>query len=1421
MSSIDERVVAMKFQNGQFETGVSKTLSSLDKLKAGLNLSGATKGLNELDAAGKRFSLQGMVNAAGEVSAKFVAMATIAITALTNITNRAIDAGVQIVKSLTIDPIKMGLEEYETGLNSVQTILANTSNKGGNLQNVNAALAELNKYSDQTIYNFAEMARNIGTFTAAGVDLDTSTNAIKGIANLAAVSGSNSQQASTAMYQLSQALATGRVSLMDWNSVVNAGMGGEVFQEALKETARVHGVNVDAIIEKEGSFRDSLQNGWLSAEILTDTLSKFTGDMTAEQLKQIGYTDQQIDGILKMGVTAQDAATKVKTMSQLIGTLQESAQSGWAQTWQIIFGDFEEAKELFTGVNDVLGGMIGASADSRNKMLQDWKDLGGRTALIDAVRNAFNALMAVFKPVQAAFRNIFPPMTGEQLFRITEALRDFTAGLMPSSKLLNQLHRIAKGVFAAIDIGVMVIKGLWGVFVDLFGELNKGTGGFLDMGAGIGDWLVKVRNALKSGTQLSDFFDKLSTYIRTPIAALREFAGWVKETVSNGVNLESLSGSFDSLKTRMQSLQGVGDKVAEVWDKVVKKFQELNKKLEPVRKAISDFFSGMIDKIKEYLAEGDFSGALDVINTGLIAAIALAIRKFIKNFTLFPKGEDSGGGFLDTIKDAFGGLTDTLDQMQNTLRSGTLVAIAVAIGILTASVVALSMIDSDKLTKALTALTVMFTQLFASMAIFEKVSGMNGLKQMPFVAGAMILLGVALLILSHAVENLAELEWEEIAKGLTAVTGLLVGLVGAVKMMSGFSGNMVNIGLGLVLVATAIKILESAVSGFAEMDWATMLQGLAGVGMALTALAIFTRIAKTSKGAVANAVGLIILGAALKVIASAVKDYAGIPWDEMGKGFALMGSALLLISGAMRLVPASALVGAAALVVVAHALKMVAEVVTSMSGMTWGELAVGLTALAGSLLIIAGGVTLMTSALPGAAALLVISAALSLFVPVLQSLGAMDWSAVGKGLAILAVSLLALGLLGVLMVPLAPALLALGAGILIIGAGVMAAGIGVAAFSAGLVALAAAGGGAAIAIGAIITAIIQQIPAAMTALAEGIAAFALVISQSGPQFVAAMTTMLMSLITSINIVGPAIISTLFNLIMTLVNKLAENIPKFVDAGLRMVTGILNGIARNIGGIVTAATNIIVNFLNAISRNLPRIVQSGINLIITFVESLANGIRQNQARMNAAARDLASAIIDGLTGGLGSGVSRVISKAKEVASSALGAAKKLLGINSPSKEFFRIGAWSSEGMANGLSKAGVMVKRASEGVASTALTTLRNTMAKVGDFVTADMDVTPTIRPVLDLSNVKKESGLINDMLKAPKLNADASYLSAVNIAKTRQADDEAANGNDGGNPAAPSYTFVQNNSSPKALSVAEIYRNTKSQLSKVKGGLPT
>lgn len=416
---IDEKVVSMKFDNKQFESNVSTTMSTLDKLKAKLNFSGASKGLEQINTAANKVDMKGMSNAIDTVQMKLSAMQVVGVTALANITNQAVEAGKKMVNALTIEPVLTGYQEYKTQLNATQSILANVAHKGKTLDDVNAALDELNTYADETIYNFTEMTKNIGLFVNAGVDLDKSVASIKGFSNAAAIAGTDSMRTAMAMYQLSQAMSTGYVQLMDWKSLEISNIAGEQFKNAIIETARVHGVAIDEMIEKEGSFRDSLKNKWLTADIMTEALNHFTLStekmseeeqrLARESMKAKGYTDAQIDSLFQLGTTATDAATKTKDLTQMFGVLKETAQSGWAQTWRIIFGDVEQAKAVFTPLTDFFSNIIKTISEARNALLEG--------ALTKNFKKIGDTIKGITKPIEA---------TSDAIKTITKTAQDYS-----------------------------------------------------------------------------------------------------------------------------------------------------------------------------------------------------------------------------------------------------------------------------------------------------------------------------------------------------------------------------------------------------------------------------------------------------------------------------------------------------------------------------------------------------------------------------------------------------------------------------------------------------------------------------------------------------------------------------------------------------------------------------------------------------------------------------------------------------------------------------------------------------------------------------------------------------------------------------------------------------------------------------------
>lgn len=1255
-TTVDERVVEMRFDNKQFEQNIQTSLSSIDKLKRSLNLEGAAKGLETVNDAAQKCNMSPLTNAVETVRVRFSALEVMAITALQNITNSALAAGKNLVSAFTVDPIKSGFEEYETQINAVQTILANTSSKGTTLDQVNNALDELNHYADMTIYNFTEMTRNIGTFTAAGVDLDTSVAAIKGIANLAAVSGSNSQQASTAMYQLSQALAAGTVKLQDWNSVVNAGMGGQVFQDALKETAKVHGIAIDEMIKDEGSFRETLSKGWLTSDILTETLAKFTGDLNEDQLRTMGYADDQIKSIMEMGKTANDAATKVKTFTQLFDTLKEAAQSGWTQSWEIIVGDFEEAKELLTEVSDTFSAVINASADARNKMLQDWKDLGGRTMMIEAVKNVFEGLVSVAKPVREAFNEIFPPMTGKQLAEITERIRDLTAKFKMGEESSKNLKNTFKGVFAVLDIVGQAFKAVAGGVGELIGLFIPAGNGVLSLTGSFGEYLVKLDETVKKtdvfGKAVSTVVDIVNTaitFVKTAGEKVKEFGKAAGEKF-DFPGFELFHSFLERVHDRMAQ---IGDGAGKMKSGVIVAFEMMGEALEKckflkvmealwtavkvIAGGIADAVGTMMGTLAEKLGNADFSGVLDILNSIAVGGIALSVSKSLKSVT----------GILDGVRGCF-------EAYQTNLKAGTLLKIGAAIALLAGSIVAISLIDRDKLSASLGAITVLFANLLGAMAIFNKISsdtgkvskactamiamsvavsilagalkkvsdldwgelarglvGIAGLttivvasskamasgqKQVMKGATSLIIFGAAIKILASACKDLSKLQWDELGRGLTGV-GVLFAEIAVFLRVSKFNGKMISTATGIVILAAAMKVLASACKDFGQMEWSEIGKGLAGIGGLLAELAIFTNLAENAKHVMSTGVALIAIGAAMKIFASAVKDFGRLQWDEIGRGLTAMGGALAEVAIAVNLMPKNMIGIGTGLVIVGGALEIIANCMSKFGGMQWEEIGRGLTVMGGALAELAISLNFMKGTLGGSAALLVASGALAVLAPVLSILGALSWEAIAKGLISIAGAFTIIGVSGAVLTPLVPTILALseafaliGVGVLTIGAGLLAAGTGLSALAIGFTALATAGAAGATAIVAALTVIVTGIAGLIPA----------VLTKVGEGIIAICKVIAAG--------APAIGEAVKAVVLTLIDVFVSCVPQLADGALQLVVGVLAALVTYTPQIVDLAFKFLIGILDGIASNLPSLIKAGVDVLVAFFAGIVDALR---------------------------------------------------------------------------------------------------------------------------------------------------------------------------------------------------------------------
>lgn len=1203
--TIDERVVEMRFDNKQFESNVQTSLSTIEKLKKSLDMDGATKGLESIDSAAKKVDMSGLGSAVETVKTRFSALEVMAVTALANITNSVVNTGKQMLHSLTIEPISQGFEEYELKMGSIQTIMMST---GASLEEVNKYLQELNTYSDKTIYSFQDMTSNIGKFTNAGVGLEDAVMAIQGVSNVAAVSGANANEASRAMYNFAQALSAGYVKLIDWKSIENANMATVEFKTQLLESAVACGTLTKTadgmyktvkgnVIDATHGFNDSLQDQWMTTEALVSTLRDYADETT------------------EIGAKAFAAAQDVKTFSQLMDTLKEAVGSGWANTWEILFGDFEEAKELWTGLSQVIGGFIDAQADARNEMLQGWKDLGGRTKLIEALKNAFEGVQSVIKPIYEAFREIFPPTTAQQLYDITENLRKFTANLKLSDTASANLKSTFKGLFAILDIIKQAFSAIFTAIKPLFGGFGTLGDGILGFTGGIGDAIVAFDEFIKT----SGAFQKVG-----------EAAGEMKSGVI--VAFEVIGEALANCQF-VQLLSAVWNAVKTIGSGIVKILGELGSSLA------------------KNLGEANFSGIIDLLNGISFGAIAVGITKFVGTFR---KAIEDIGSF----KESFIGILDSVrgcfEAYQTQLQAGTLLKIASAIAILTASLIALSLVDSEKLNVALGAITVLFAELLASMAVFNKISGQaTGVMKS---VTAMLGIATAVLILASALKKIADLDAKQLTTGLIGVAGLTAMMVAAAKAMSSNSKTIIKGATQMVIFAAAIKILASVCEQLAKLDWNQLAKGLVGVGVLLAEVSLFLRTAKFSGKSITTATGIVILSAAIKVLASACKDFGEMKWEDIGKGLASIavllaeitaftkltgnaqnvistGVALIAIAAAMKILASAvkdfstmqwgeiargltAMAGAlaaitvavkfmpnnmagigAGLVIVSAALVVLSTALEKMGNLSWEQVAKGLITLGGAMTILAIGLNTMTGTLAGSAALLVAASALLVLTPVLAILGAMSWSSIVKGLVTLAGAFVILGVAGAVLTPLVPSILALsgslaliGVAVVGIGAGLALAGAGLSALAVGLTALAAAGTAGATAIVAsltvIITGVAALIPAIVAKIGEAIVEFCKVIADSA------------------GAIGEAVKAV----VLMLVDVLVECVPAIADGALKLIAGVLEALVEYTPSIVDSIFQFLIAVLEGVAKNLPSLIQAAVDVLMAFFSGIVDALK---------------------------------------------------------------------------------------------------------------------------------------------------------------------------------------------------------------------
>lgn len=1468
MPSIDNRVVRMDFDNKKFEQDVKTTTTSLDRLKNSLKFEGATDGLKNIGQAIKDVTFD-PITASIERVRQNVSVASVAIIAsIMNITNRVVNAGIQMGKSLTVAPLMDGFKEYETNMGAIQTVLANTSKAGTTLDDVNAALDELNVYSDKTIYNFGEMAKNIGTFTAAGVDLKTSVSSIKGIANVAAMSGSTSEQASTAMYQLSQAVSSGTVKLQDWISVRNASMGGRVFQEALFNTGKALGTienaNINTTFDEwtaSGTdFAHSLEQGWLTSEVLTKTLSAFTGDLNEEQLIGLGYTKDQAAEFMVLAKNASNAATVVKTFGQLAETVKSNIGSGWSSSFRIVIGDFEEAKTLFTAMNNAVNNIVGPMTDARNAMLQAWKMFGGRTVLLQGLIYAFQAIASVVKSVSMAFRDVFPKKSLPELLQLTKKFKDFTLSLKPNEETLKNIRSVARGVFSVFSIAITIVTSL----AKVVWNLSKAIGGsskVLPILAKIGDFLFYLKQGVDQG--VVGFLAKLGDSL-------------------SGIASNAITTALDFIQNIFGRIGGRASQAGEGVSKLGSIFGWLGEQISKIP-----------DILKKTFSKENFNTSIDILNVGIFASLVGVLAHFFKRILAF----DFGSGFIKKLTGMFEELGKTLAAFQLKVKADAIRSIAISIAIMAGSLLILSMIDSEALQKALVAMALVFGLMAGMMKFLESIAKDKGQATAILKTSiAMAAIGVSMMFLAGSLKVFASMSWAELAKGFTGLILSIGTLVLALKYMPEKT-KLFSTGLGIYFMAKGAKKFADAVQTFGRMSLKELTQGLLSLSIVMTLLIGVIEASDQKK--------MLQFGAGIFIFAYGIMELVGAIW-LMGKMDThtliqgLFGLTVILVglSVALQAFPQDMDKIGIGMLAIGAAIGIITAAILVIGSMGLGNLIQGLVGIAAVLTILAVAVKVLDTAIVGVEAIVQLAGALMVMAIAIKVFGSMSLGDLIKGLIGMAGAIGVVALASLAALPALPAIIGLAVAFGILGIAIAAIGIGAMLLAKAIDMIVKSGANGVSAIGgllgsviskigefvgalftafmgivkkffvmlpelfkkllgiitgfipgiitfvlnfvvAILNAIRQNLPELVSAVIEIIATFINTIAANLGLIIAAGTNLIVAWIRGMDNASQLVIDAVTDLIVNFLTSLKDSASRIIEAGRKLIVAVIEGMDKAItdpnDGIVPAIRTMIVHFINAVADSYGDIIDAGVKAVVKFLDGLGKNaqeisdaagkfildvltaleksIETYAPQIRNAAIKIGLAIIDGMTFGLGTKVLKFMGLIDDTGAKAIDAARASVDAHSPSRAFMEIGKDMMDGLTIGIARDSSVVN-ATRRVGSDAVKALNSSLSLLAYNLGDVSEFNPTITPVLDLSNIQNGSKLMNNMFGSPIIGANLSFgkASAISVAENQNQKNTAVKIS----PQVNEIKFEQTINSPVALTTSEIYRNTKTQISMAK-----
>jgi tape measure domain-containing protein len=1138
---VDERVVEMRFENGQFEKGVAQSTESLNKLKESLNLEGAAKGLENVNSAAKNTSgIESLAASLEKVEHRFSTMGIVGKRVIENLTDSAMRLANRAIRFLTSGIIQGGINRAKNLENAhfqLQGLLKDE-------EAVSAVMKNVSDSVDGTAYSLDAAAKVASQLAASGMRAgDEMYKSLRAVAGVAAMTNSDYES-------IGQIFTT------------VAGNGRLMGEQLLQLSSR--GMNAAAVLgealgKSESEIRDMVSKGKIDFQTFADAMD----DAFGEHAK-------------KANETFNGALSNIKAALARIGALFISPLI--VQNGPIVkfFNTFRErvndVKKSIGPLADQFTGSVNKMADAATSAISRF-DSEDRalifTNIVSTLTSAFSGLWSILKPVGQAFRDIFPQTTASQLIVITDRIKDLIAKIQLGAVESENLRDTFKGVFSVLKFAVGIITSIAKGVDNLLSHLTGVRGGFLGITGAVGRWVTKMTGATKAGDAFKSVIAGVSSYLGRGVDGIKNFLAIVKE--------KFVAPGFEKFADILQKL----------WDLVKK-----------IGSKINEFLSGIAASFN-----GDsLTGAFTMINA--LVLLKIAYRKFFDDWKpLITRWKQIiNDGFLKTIKDitsapegivsAFNAVKSSLWTFNKSMKYNNIMKLAKALFVLASAMLIISLIDTDKMVSSMAAITALVAELMAVIKFYDAF-GKTAIKDSVAIIAAstgLIQMSVAVLILASALKKLSGLSWEELAKGLSGVTGLVAILVAAAKIMNKEKLKMSKFGKQMILMSAAILILASACKKLSGLSWEGLAKGVSGVLIFVGTFVAAAKILNSNGKAISKFAGqMIFMSIGISIMAAVAKSLSELSWEELGKGATGLLAIVSMLVAATKIMSKNSggmLKASAPMILFAAAIAIVGQTMKSLSGMSWDELDRGIVGIGGSIAIFAAGLKAMSGSAKGAGSLLLAAVALGTLTPVLLVLGSMSWEAIAKSMTAIAAAFTVLGLAGLILKPVVPTIALLGASIALIGVGCLAAGAGLELFSAGIAAL------------------VGVIVASATGIAASLKVILLGLLDMVPELASSFEIAIRSLMqTLINLI-PDASQALVQLILGALNAIANNIPQLMDGVSNLVLGLIRSLTTKLPEFTIALVNFLATLVNSLAEDIQPLVDGFANLFGTVIKGAA-------------------------------------------------------------------------------------------------------------------------------------------------------------------------------------------------------------------------